>query len=76
LEDSRPPIVAKRVKKQYSAKEKGDYKGQKAGEKNVKKEGSVALAGEVRYTVWAKAHEAVDQNVVDKQKKDNKSTWW
>jgi len=40
----------------------------------VKKEGSVAEAGEVEHKVWAQAHNGVDQKVVDKRKSDNECT--
>ena len=43
-------------------------------ERKVKKEGSVARAGEVKHKVWAEAHQGVDQKVVDKQKSDNECT--
>jgi len=45
FEDSKPMAPAKRVKKQYTAKEKADYQKKKAGERKMKKEGSVAPAG-------------------------------
>jgi len=78
-EDSRPPVATKRVKKQYSAKEMGDNKARKAGERKVMKEGSVAAAGDVKLVVWAEAHKGIDQKVVDpkvvdKRKKDNECT--
>ena len=41
----------------------------------MKKEGSVALAGEVKHKVWAEAHQGVDHKVVDKPKSDNTCTW-
>jgi len=72
FEDSRPTVPAKRVKKQYTATEKGAYQKKKAGEKQVKKEGSVAPTGDVRHTVWSEAHQGGDQKVVDKRKSDNK----
>jgi len=56
FEDSQPTVGAKRVKKQYTAMEKADYQKKKAGERKVKKEGCVALMGEVRQRVWAEAH--------------------
>jgi len=65
LEDSKPTVAAKRVKKQYTATEKAAYQKKKAGERKVEKEGSVAPTGEVRHTVWAEAHQGVDQKVVD-----------
>ena len=65
FEDSKPVVAAKRVKKQYSAKEKAAYKAKKAGERKRKKEGSVAPKGEVQHTVWAEAHPNVEQKVVD-----------
>jgi len=37
----------------------------------VKREGSVAPAGEVKHKLWAKAHQGVDQKVVDERKSDN-----
>jgi len=40
----------------------------------VKKEGSVAPAGEVKHTVWAEAHKGVNPKVVNKWKSDNKGT--
>lgn len=49
-----------------------DYKARKAGERNVRKEGTVASKGEVKQIVWAEAHEGVDQRLVDKRKNDNK----
>jgi len=39
FEASKPTGATKRVKKHYTAKEKGDYKAKKAGERRVKKEG-------------------------------------
>jgi len=57
--------------KEYMAKEKADYQKKKARERRVKKEGSLAPAGEVRHKVWAEAHQGVDQKVVDKRKSDN-----
>jgi len=71
LEDSKPMVTAKRVKKQYTAKEKADYQNKKAAERRVKKEGSLPPAGEVRNTVWADAHKGVDLKVVDEWKSDN-----
>jgi len=47
FEDSKPTVTAKHVKRQYTAKEKADNQKKKAGETKVKKEGSVAPAGEV-----------------------------
>jgi len=47
FEDTRPQVAAERLKKQYWAKEKADYKTKKAGERKVKKEGLVELAIEV-----------------------------
>jgi len=41
-------VAAKRVKKQYTAMEKADYQTKKAGERRVKKQVSVAPAGEVK----------------------------
>jgi len=67
-------VTAKRVKRQYTAKEKADYEKKKAGEGKVKKEGSVAPAGEVKHKVWAVAHQGVDQKVVHKRKFDNECT--
>jgi len=67
-------VAAKLVKRQYTAQEKVAYQKQKAGERKVKKEGSVAPAGEVRHTVWADTHKGVDQKVVDKSKSDNECT--
>jgi len=74
FEDLKPKFAAKGVKKQYTAKEKADYQKKKAGERRVKKEGSVAQVGEVKHTVWAEAHKGVDQKVVDKRKSDNQCT--
>jgi len=37
-----------------------DYEKKKAGERKVKKEGSVAEAGEVKHKVWVQAHKGVD----------------
>jgi len=71
LEDSKPTVTAKRVKKQYTAKEKSDYHKKKAAERRLKKEGLLASAGEVKHTVWADAHKGVDLKVVDKRKSDN-----
>jgi len=45
LQDSKPTASAKRVKKQYTGKEKVDYKAKKAGERKGKKEGAVPKAG-------------------------------
>jgi len=72
--DSKPMVAAKCVKKRYTAREKAAYKKKKAGERKVKKEGSVAPTGEVRHRVWAEAHQGVDQKVVDKWKSDNECT--
>jgi len=74
FEDSKPTVAAKRVKKQYTTREKAAYKKKKAGERKVKKAGSVASKGEVRHTVWSEAHQRVNQKVVDKRKSDNKCT--
>jgi len=74
LEDLKPKVAAKRVKKQYMAKEKAHYQKNMAGERKVKKEGSVAPTGEVRHMVWAEAHQGVDQKVVDKRKSENECT--
>jgi len=60
FEDSRRAIAAKLVKQRSSGKEKVDYKALKAGERKVKKEGSVARTGEVRHAVWAPAHKGDD----------------
>jgi len=51
FEDSKPTVTAKCVKKQSMAKEKADYQRKKAGERRVKKEGSVAPAREVKHRV-------------------------
>jgi len=74
FEDWKPTVLAKRVKKQYRAKEMADNKKKKGGERMVKQEGSVALAGEIKHKVWAEAHQCVDQKVVNKRKSDNEST--
>jgi len=74
FEDLKPTVTAQRVKRQYTAKEKVDYQKKKAGERKVKKEGSVAMKGEVRHTVWSEAHQGVLQKVVDIRKSDNEST--
>jgi len=74
FKDSKPTVAAKRVKKQYTAKEKADYQKKKAGERRVKKEGSVAPTGEVRHMVWSEAHQGVNQKVVDNRKSDNECT--
>jgi len=74
FKDSKPIVAAKRVKKQYTATEKAAYQKKKAGERKVKKEGSVAPTGEVRHTVWSEAHQGVDQKVVDKWKSDTECT--
>jgi len=71
FEDSKQTVAAKRVKRQYTATEKAAYQKKKAGERKVKKEGSVAPRGEVKHTVWSEAHQGVDQKVVDKRKSDN-----
>jgi len=73
-EDSKPTVPAKRVKIQYKAKEKADYQKKKAGARKVKEEGGVAPEGEIKHKVWAEAHQAVDQKVVDKRKSDNECT--
>jgi len=52
FDDSKPTVAAKSVKKQYTATEKAAYQKKKAGERKVKKEGSVATKGEVRHTLW------------------------
>jgi len=74
LEGSKPTVTAKGVKRQYMAKEKADYEKKKAGERKIKKEGSVAPAGEVKHKVWAEAHQGIDQKDVDKWKSDNECT--
>jgi len=74
FEDSKPTVAARRVKKQYTAKEKADYQKKKAQDRKVKKAGSVAPTGKVRYTVCSEAHQGVNQKVVDKGKSDNEST--
>ncbi len=74
FEDSKPQVAAKKAKKQYSAKEKAAYKAKKATEKKGKEKGSVAPKGEVKHTVWATAHEGVDQSIVDKRKKNTECT--
>jgi len=74
FEDSKPMVPAKRVKKKYTAQEKAAYQRNKAGERKVKKEGSVAPEGEVKHRVQADARKGVDQQVVDKRKSDNKCT--
>jgi len=58
FEDSKPTVPAKRVKIHYKAKEKADYRKKKDGARKVKKEGSVAPAGEIKHKVWAEAHPA------------------
>ena len=40
----------------------------------MKREGSVAPAGEVKHKVWAEVHQGVDQKVVDERKSDNERT--
>jgi len=72
--DSRQTVPTKRVKKQYTAKEKADYQKKEAGERTVQKEGSVAPAEEGKDKVWAEAHQGVDQKVVNKRKSDNECT--
>ena len=67
-------VSAKGLKKEYTAKEKADYQKKNAGERKVKKDGSVALAGEVQQRVRADAHQGVNQKVVDKRKSDNECT--
>ena len=74
FEDSKPTVPAKRVKKQYMAKEKADYLRKKAEERKVKKEGSVAPAVEIKNKVWAEADQGVNHKVVDKRKSDNECT--
>ena len=74
FEVSNTTVAAKGLKKQYTAQEKAAYQKKKAGERKVKKEGSVAPAGAVKHTVWAEAHKGVVQKVVDKCKTDNKCT--
>jgi len=73
FEDSKPTVAAKHVKKPYTAQEKVAYQ-KKAGERKVKKQGSMAPAREVRHMVLADAHKGVDQKVVDKRKSDNECT--
>jgi len=51
LVDSKPTVPTKRVKKQYTAREKAAYQKRKPGERKVKKEGSVAPAGEIKHKV-------------------------
>jgi len=60
LVDVKPTVAAKPVKKEYRGKEKAHCQKKKAGERRVKKEGSVAPAEEVKQTVWAEAHTGVD----------------
>jgi len=72
--DSKPRVAAKRVKKQYTVQEKAAYQNKKPGERKVKKKGSVALTGEVKHTVWAEAHNRVDQKIVDMRKSDKGRT--
>jgi len=74
FEDSKPTVPAKCVKKKYTAQEKAAYHKNKAGERKVKKEGSVAPEGEVKHRVQADARKGVDQQVVDKRKSDNECT--
>jgi len=74
FEDSKATFAAKREKRQYTAKEKVDYQKKKAGERKVKKDGSVAPEGEVKHRVQADARKGVDQQVVDKRKSDNECT--
>jgi len=69
-----PSRAAKRVKKQYSAKEKADYKAKEARERKVKKEGSVAWKEKVKHRLWAEADQGVNPNVVDKLKQDTEWT--
>ena len=70
--DSKPPVTAKRLKKQYTPKAKAVYKAKKAGERRVKNGESVALAGEVNHTLWAAAHQGVIQKVLDQKVVDQK----
>jgi len=72
FEDSKLTATARHGKKQYVAKEKADYKAKMAGERKVKKEGSVVPTREVRHRVYAEAYKGLHQNVVDKDKKDDK----
>jgi len=51
FEHSKCTVAAKRVKKQYTGKEKVGYQKKKARERKVRKEGSVAPAGEGRQMV-------------------------
>jgi len=74
FKDSKPTVAAKRVKKQYTATEKVAYQKKQAGERKVKKEGSVPPKGEVRHMVWSEAHQGVDHKVVDKRRSDNECT--
>jgi len=74
FEDSKPTVGIKRVKKQYTATEKAAYQKKKAGERRVKKEGSVAPKGEVRHTGWSEAHQDIDLKLVDQRKSDNECT--
>jgi len=74
FEDSKPMEMAKHVKQQYTAKAKVDPKKKKAGERKVKKEESLAPAGEVKHRVWAEAHKGIDEKVVNKRKSDKKCT--
>jgi len=69
--DLKPMTSAKRVKKEYAAKEKANYKAMKAVERKGKKEGWVALKGEVKHTMWDEAHEGLNQKCVDRRKNDN-----
>jgi len=74
FEDPKLTVATKQVKKQYTAKEQVDYQKKKAGERKVKKKGSVAPAGEVKHTVWAEAYKGIDQKVVDKRISDKECT--
>ena len=74
FEDSNPTVAAKRVKKQYTAREKAAYQKMKARERKMRKEGSVPPKGEVRHNLWSEAHQGFDQKVVDKHKYDNECT--
>ena len=74
FEDLNPTVTAKPVNKQYTAKEKADYKKKKGGERKEKKEGSVAPQGEVKDKGWAEAHQGVDQKVGDKGKSEKECT--
>jgi hypothetical protein len=70
-ETSSTPV--KKARKQYTAKEKAEYKAKKAGERKVKQE-KAAPKQKIEHKVWATAHEGIGSETTDQRKKDNQCT--